>query len=156
MNDDEIISSEEFIKFSEAVVTFLTFQLHNVSKSYELRNISIYDDLKDDWVIGYIFGWTNYLYQLSGFKDFENGFFYILYGIYSKWKISGLENYSEHKDFFLNIEKKIDNKNNTLFEGFVVGYKDIEHNHKRKERKDNGMKISLQRFLMKKIKTPKV
>ncbi len=64
-------------------------------------------DLKDDWVIGYIFGWTNYLYQLYRLLKILKMVFFIFYMvIYSKWKISGLENYSEHKDFFLKYRKK--------------------------------------------------
>ena len=151
MKDSQILSSDKFIKVSKALATSLIFQISILSELYKTKNKNPYDELKDDWVIGYIFGWIHYLYQQSVFKDFENGFFYILYGIYSKWKISGLDDYSEHSDFFKKIENKIDEKNNSLYEGMCVGYKDSKHNFVNRKKK-KGIKISLQRFLLKKFK----
>ena len=102
-----------------------------------------------------IFGWTNFLYQQSSFSEIsKTGFWYILYGIYSKWKISGLDEFSEHRPFFKKIEKKIDKKNNELFKGFQKGHEDAVFNLKNRG-KGEGHKISLKRYLQEQVKVIK-
>lgn len=150
MSDNEILQSDEFVKFSQALVTPLTMQVADLNDLYNKKNQDLRSELKKDWVIGYIFGWSHFLYQQSHFKEFMNGFWYILYGIYSKWKISDLENFSEYGEFFKQIEKKIDKQNNELFEGFKIGYEDAIYNLKNQS-KGVGHKISLKRYLLKQV-----
>ena len=152
MNDEELLQSDEFIKFSNALTTPLTMQVSDMNDLYNKKNKDLRSELKKDWVIGYIFGWTNFLYQQSSFGEISmTGFWYILYGIYSKWKISGLDEFSEHGPFFKKIEKKIDKKNNELFEGFEKGHEDAVFNLKNRG-KGLGHKISLQRYLQERVK----
>ena len=75
MNDSQILSSDKFIEISKALATSLMFQITDLSELYKTKNKNPYDELKDEWAIGYIYGWTHYLYQQSDFKDFVNGFF---------------------------------------------------------------------------------
>ena len=152
MNDKELLQSDEFIKFSNALTTPPTMQVSMMNDLYNKKNKDLRSELKKDWVIGYIFGWTNFLYQQSSFGEISmTGFWYILYGIYSKWKISGLDEFSEHGPFFKKIEKKIDKKNNELFEGFEKGHEDAVFNLKNRG-KGVGHKISLSRYLQERAK----
>ena len=150
MSDNEILHSDEFVKFSQALTTPLTMQVSDLNNLYNKKNKDLRSELKKDWVIGYIFGWSNFLYQQSDFKEFKNGFWFILYGIYSKWKISGLEDFDEHGPFFKKIEKKIDEKNNDLFKGFEIGHEDAVYNLKNRK-KGVGHKISLTRYLQEQV-----
>lgn len=154
MSDNEILHSDEFIKFSQALTTPLTMQVSDLNDLYNKKNKDLRSELKKDWVIGYIFGWSNFLYQQSHFKEFKNGFWFILYGVYSRWKISDLENFSEYGGFFKNIEKKIDKKNNDLFKGFEIGHEDAVYNLKNR-RKGVGHKISLKRYLQEQVSNEK-
>ncbi|MDA9752339.1 hypothetical protein N9V07_03265 [Candidatus Pelagibacter sp.] len=152
MTDEELLQSDEFVKFSNALTTPLMMQVSDMNSLYNKKNKNLRSELKKDWVIGYIFGWTNFLYQQSSFSEIsKTGFWYILYGIYSKWKISGLDEFSEHRPFFKKIEKKIDKKNNELFKGFEKGNEDAVFNLKNRG-KDVGRKISLKRYLLEKVK----
>ena len=152
MTDEELLQSDEFVKFSNALTTPLTMQVSDMNSLYNKKNKDLRSELKKDWVIGYIFGWTNFLYQQSSFGEIsKTGFWYILYGIYSKWKISGLDEFSEHRPFFKKIEKKIDKKNNESFKGFEKGHEDAVFNLKNRG-KDVGRKISLKRYLLEKVK----
>ena len=59
---------------------------------------------------------------------------------------------AEYKDMFAEIEKKIDQQNNDLAEGFKIGFEDSEINYSNKDDKKSGKKISLRRYLQKIIK----
>lgn len=155
MNEEELLQSDEFIKFSNALTTPLTMQVSDMNDLYNKKNKDLRSELKKDWVIGYIFGWTNFLYQQSSFSEIsKTGFYFILYSIYSKWKISGLDEFNEHRSFFKKIEKKIDKKNNELFKGFEKGHEDAVFNLKNRG-KGVGHKISLTRYLQEQVKVNK-
>jgi len=153
MNHKELFSSDRFQNFSKALGNIFFFQINSLSELYKTANIDLYNAIKRDWVKGYIIGTINFHYQISSFNKFSDGYFYIIAGLFGKYKIVPFkERMAEYKDMFAEIEKKIDQQDNDLAEGFRIGFEDSEINYRNKENKKSGQKISLRRYLQKIIK----
>ena len=153
MDNKELLFSEGFQKFSKALGNILFFQINSLSELYKTANIDLYEAIKRDWVKGYIIGTINFHYQISSFNKFSDGYFYIIAGLFGSYKIvPAKDRMAEYKDMFAEIEKKIDQQNNDLAEGFKIGFEDSEINYSNKDDKKSGKKISLRRYLQKIIK----
>ena len=51
MSDNEILHSDEFVKFSQALTTPLTMQVSDLNNLYNKKNKDLRSELKKDWFI---------------------------------------------------------------------------------------------------------
>ena len=129
MDNKELLFSEGFQKFSKALGTIFYLQINSLSDLYKQKDQDLYEVIRRDWVKGYIIGTINFYYQLSSYKKFSDGYFYIIAGLFGSYKIvPAKDKMAEYKDMFAEIEKKIDQQDNDLAEGFKIGFEDSEIN----------------------------
>ncbi len=112
-------------------------------------NKRLEEDLKSDWVKGYVYGYVNSLYQISAYADYEEGIFFMVTAVYGNLGIEEQkENTSDYRDFLEDIHNKLDQKNNDLYRGYEKALNDIIYNTKNRDNKSEGQKVSLTKYLL--------
>ena len=153
MDPKEILFSENFQKFSKALGQIFYMQISEMTSLYEKKKVDLREAIKQDWVIGYIIGTINFYYQVSSYSKFQDGYFYIIAGLLGSYKIiPAKDKMAEYKDFFEEVEKKIDKQKGEMFDGYMKGQEDCKINAENKTLNKEGRKISLQRYLLNYVK----